>query len=117
MVSGAIGGVGSMLYGTGEAYDVAARTVGRVAGRAGVPTTGVTLPWYLDPAQILKRPGKIIKGFADDIAVPPERRDFVDRVAEGVGQIGSQIATLIKSSDRGGRGHKGSSSQRPGRGL
>lgn len=100
--SGLVGFAGSALAGAGEAYDVAARMAGRLAGAAGVPSTGITLPWYLDPAQILKRPGQSIKAFADDIAAPPERKNLVDQVAEGVGQIGGQLATLMATGGAGG---------------
>ncbi|MCW5738198.1 MAG: hypothetical protein KIS73_29015 [Enhydrobacter sp.] len=100
--SGVVGFAGSALTGTGEAYDVAARTVGRIAGAAGVPSTGVALPWYLDPAQILKRPGRTITAFADEIGVPRERENLVDQVAQGVGQIGGQLAALMATGGAGG---------------
>ncbi len=89
------------LAGTGETLSVVDRTTQRLFDAVGVPKT-FELPWYLDPPQILKRPGTGIKAAADAIAVPRERGNLVDQVAQGVGQIGGQLAALMATGGAGG---------------
>lgn len=100
-LSGLVGSAGSVLAGAGEGLAVVNRTTQRLFDAVGVPKT-FELPWYLDPPQILKRPGNQIKGVADVVAVPKGRENLVDQVFQGVGQIGSQIAALTATGGAGG---------------
>ena len=53
------------------------------------------IPWYLDPTQILSRPGGEIKKGADSIS--PDDPTFVEQVLGGVGQVAAQWAVAIAS--------------------
>lgn len=94
---GAVGFVGSTLAGLGEGYNVLARTAQRAVDALGIksPTADMPMPWFLDPAQILKRPGTTIKGYAQDIGVPAERENLADQIVGGVGQIAAQMAAIV----------------------
>ena len=52
------------------------------------------IPWYLDPTQILSRPGGEIKKGADSIS--PDDPTFVEQVLGGVGQVAAQWAVAIR---------------------
>ena len=101
---GFVGTFGSTLSGLGETYAVMTRTTQRALDAVGIksPTAGMPLPWFLDPTEILKRPGETIKGYARDIGVPAERETMADKVVGGVGQIGAQILQLVATGGTGG---------------
>ena len=94
--AGAVKGAGSALSGIGAGW----RAVGEL-GQAGLdavagrPVRTFDLPWFLAPSEILSRPGETIKLAGEAIAPPQERQTFGTQVAEGVGQIGGQIAALV----------------------
>jgi hypothetical protein len=87
--------IGGTLAGAGETYAIMERLSARLFDAVGVPTTGIDLPWYLHPAEILRRPGERIKALARDVDVPEERRTAADRVGSGIGQIGAQVLQTI----------------------
>lgn len=89
-------GVGRVLSGAGELYGVAARSIDRgMAAVLPAPVMSVIrapkIPWYLDPEQILKRPGNVLKTAGDYVKPAADRQTLGTDVAGGIGQIGSQI--------------------------
>lgn len=90
-VSGGLGYVGQVLTGAGDLWDSAVRTVDRgvraVVG-PNLPGDGQELPWWLNPAEIVRRPGQDLRTIAGDIGVPDERQNFATDVTGGVGQLG-----------------------------
>lgn len=92
---------GRALSGLGSVYEAAGRSLARPIYRNLPPEVSEALaqplPWWLDPAQILQRPGEVIKGAAEDIAPAQEDQNFVTDVAGGVGQMAAQITAAILS--------------------
>lgn len=89
-------GVGRVLSGAGELYGVAARSIDRgLAAVLPAPVMSVLrtpkIPWYLDPEQIIKRPGQSLKAAGDWMKPAADRQTLGTDVAGGIGQIGSQI--------------------------
>lgn len=82
---GAVTGTGGILSGLGDLYGVAENWTKKAFDAVGVPDTGVRLPWFADPAQILKRPGAAITGVGEAIAPPVERQNLVDKIGGAIG--------------------------------
>ncbi|MBU6407979.1 MAG: hypothetical protein KGS44_12755 [Alphaproteobacteria bacterium] len=101
-VGGAVNAVGSTIAGLGEAYDIAKWFTQKLFDMGGVPNTGVSLPWYADPGEILRRGGGAIKTIGEIIDVPKERQTFGDQVTGGVGQMAGQIAQMLLTGGGGG---------------
>ncbi len=98
---GVIGqGAGSTLSGLGELYGVASRSLGRGLGLV-LPQGAMdvlnapVLPWWLDPGQVLKRPGQTLKQAGNMMAPPKERQTLGTDVAAGIGQLGFQIGSFL----------------------
>lgn len=93
------GGVGTTLSGFGEIYGVAARSVERgldaILPKAAMDVLRTPIPWWLDPEQLLKRPGGSFKQIGKAIAPPQERQTLGTDVAAGVGQLGFQIGAYL----------------------
>lgn len=97
---------GGTLKGLGDLYDAAVtgisvpvmaglRAVG-ADGAADVLTVPV-VPWWLNPSEIVRRPGQSLKATGEEIDVPPEQRDIVNDIFRGVGQVGGQVAVGVAS--------------------
>lgn len=94
---------GAALSGLGRLYGAGARSLGgavdtglRAVGADPVADVlGKPLPWWLDPEQILRRPGEQIEAAGESIGPDDEDRDFVTDVAGGLGQLASQITAAI----------------------
>jgi hypothetical protein len=99
-VQGVVGqGLGSTLSGAGELYNVASRSLERLLDQV-LPNSVMSalrtpVPWFVDPGQVLKRPGQSFKDIGEVIAVPKERQGLDTDVASGVGQLGFQIAQYL----------------------
>lgn len=98
--SGVIGkGAGSTLSGAGELYGVATRSLenllDKVLPNSVMSTLRTPIPWYLDPEQVLKRPGATLKQAGKAMAAPRERQGLDTDVVEGIGQIGFQISAYL----------------------
>lgn len=99
-LGGAIKTVGSTLSGAGRLIDAGAgyldrgyRAVfGDVAADALVYPNA---PWWVNPTEILRRPGQQIENLAEVVGVPQERQNLGTDITGGVGQIGAQIASLM----------------------
>lgn len=97
---GVIGkGAGSTLSGAGELYGVASRSLEALLDKA-LPNSAMSalrtpVPWFLDPEQVLKRPGTTLKAAGEYVAPPKERQGLDTDVASGIGQIGFQIASYL----------------------
>jgi len=93
------GGVGTALSGFGEIYGVAARSLERgldaALPKSAMDVLRTPIPWWLDPEQLLKRPGGSFKQVGKAIAPPQERQTLGTDVAAGVGQLGFQIGAYL----------------------
>lgn len=92
-------GAGSLLSGAGELYGVASRSLESLLDKA-LPNSVMSVlrtpvPWFMDPAQVLKRPGQTLKQAGEYIAPPKERQGLDTDVASGIGQLGFQIASYL----------------------
>ncbi len=93
--------VGRTLSGAGELYGVAVRSLDRAMGAVmpkavmDVMHAPIPTPWFVDPEQILKRPGAQLKAAGDYMKPAPERQTLGTDVAGGIGQIGGQIAVFF----------------------
>lgn len=97
---GGVQGAGMSLSGLGELNDAATRMIDRgldaVIPDSVMEKLRAPIPWYLNPSEIVKRPGEVLKEFADNEILPPaERRNVVTDIAQGVGQVSSQIAMTL----------------------
>jgi len=97
---GVIGkGAGSTLSGAGELYGVASRSLesllDKVLPNSVMSALRTPVPWFLDPEQVLKRPGQTLKQAGEYVAPPKERQGLDTDVASGIGQIGFQIASYL----------------------
>lgn len=92
-------GVGATISGFGEIYGVAARSLERgldaALPKAAMDVLRTPIPWWLDPEQLLKRPGSSFKQVGKAIAPPQERQTLGTDVAAGVGQLGFQIGAYL----------------------
>jgi hypothetical protein len=94
------GGIGSFLSGAGELYDVSIRAL-ETPLAAILPEEALSflhkpvVPWWGDPAQILKRPGEELKATGEQLAPPPERQTLGTDIAAGIGQLGGQIVIAL----------------------
>lgn len=98
---------GVALRGIGELYGVAENQVGARVSKgvqASLRAIGLTdfadalaepVPWWVDPAQILKQPGEAIGAVAEDIRPAKEDRNLATDIAGGVGQVSAQITTAM----------------------
>lgn len=92
---------GSIPRGAGITNDIMARSIGApiYAGLEAIGAGDVVqamknaLPWWLDPGQILQRPGQEVGKVAD--LMEPENPNFITDVAGGVGQMAAQITALV----------------------
>ncbi|WP_417793092.1 hypothetical protein [Terasakiella pusilla] len=97
---GGVQGAGMSLSGLGELNDAATRMIDRgldaVLPDSVMEKLRAPIPWYLNPSEIVKRPGEVLKELADNEILPPaERRNVVTDIAQGVGQVSSQIAMTL----------------------
>jgi hypothetical protein len=84
-VKGGVETPGSGLAGMGDLNDVASRAMQRVLH---LPQwTNVPIPWWLNPSEILKRPGQVIEQQAQKLQLPPEHQTAFTEIAEGLGQL------------------------------
>jgi len=94
------GSIGSLLAGGGEIVDAGANALDRGLRGAGQTILADALshkfegPWWLDPVQILKRPGGVMKDVAEWVKPDKDRRGLDTDIAEGVGQFATLIALL-----------------------
>lgn len=100
IVEGVVGkGAGSTLSGAGELYGVASRSLeallDKVLPNSVMSTLRTPIPWFMDPEQVLKRPGQTLKQAGEYVAPPKERQGLDTDVASGIGQIGFQIAQYL----------------------
>ena len=95
---------GMTLRGWGELYGVADRALRRpmIAGLEAIGATGVidaltapVLPWWMNPGEIIKRPGEEIGKIADALAPAAEDQNFATDVAGGLGQLTAQVTAAI----------------------
>lgn len=91
---------GSALSGLGELNEAAANMIGRGIRAVGADPvadflTQTQIPWWLNPTEILRRSGDVVKGAGEAIKPPEEDRSVASDVAGGLGQLSSQIATAI----------------------
>lgn len=99
--AGALKGVGGAVAGTGALIDAGARTIDRgVRGMLGDRVADAF--WFegpdeLNPAALLRGAGKAVKSLGADVGVPEDRQNTATDIAEGVGQLATQIAALILS--------------------
>lgn len=99
--AGALKGVGGAVAGTGALIDAGARTIDRgVRGMLGDRVADAF--WFegpdeLNPAALLRGAGKAVKSLGADVGVPEDRQNTATDIAEGVGQLSTQIAALILS--------------------
>lgn len=92
-------GAGSLLSGAGELYGVASRSLESLLDKA-LPNSVMSVlrtpvPWFMDPEQVLKRPGQTLKQAGEFVAPPKERQGLDTDVASGIGQLGFQIASYL----------------------
>lgn len=91
---------GAVLTGLGELNEAAANTIGRGIRAVGADPvadflTETQIPWWLNPTEILRRPGAVVKGAGEAIKPPEEDRTVASDIAGGLGQLASQVATAI----------------------
>lgn len=111
---GVISPIGSSLSGAGELNAIAARGIERgiVGGLRGVGLPGAAdtaqsvlrseIPWWLDPTQIIGRPGQAVEKAGQAVDVPADRRiDYVDDAISGAGQVATQMATMLVTGGAG----------------
>jgi hypothetical protein len=101
---GVIGqGAGSLVSGVSTLLDVAARGIDRPVRQVFGDKVADAF-WYtpprvagmaVDPFDILKQGGKGLKQLGDSLAPPKERQNLATDVAQGVGQLGWQIAMYL----------------------
>jgi len=103
--AGAVKGVGMAARGLGTAYESVGRSLARPV-EAGLRAAGMgdvvdalnsNTPWWLQPSEILKRPGEQTVKAGEAIGVPEERRTIGTDIGEGVGQLGGQITAALLS--------------------
>jgi hypothetical protein len=89
------------LEGWGAGLEAGSRSLARpiygALEEVGLPETAeslrsASLPWYLDPAEILRRPGKQYGLLADAVGVPEGEETIASEIAGGLGQVTAQIA-------------------------
>lgn len=100
LYQGVVGqGVGSTLSGLGELYGIASRRMGgalaSVLPQEAADVLNTEIPWWMSPEQILKRPGEVLKESGKAAAPPVERQTIGTDVAQGIGQLGTQIAAFL----------------------
>jgi len=98
-------GIGITIHGAGETYsavgsltNTALRNVGLGAVADADEWLQENLPWWAQPGQILKRPGKTIKEFGKSLDVAPEHQNIATDIVGGFGQIVSQVAMRLVSA-------------------
>ena len=99
--SGAMMMFGRGLSGLGRNYEIWSRNFTNLIGLGGVAKTldeNIPLPWYLNPEQILSRPGVTIKGAAK--TVDTKSQTVASDIARGLGQLTGQVA--LAALTRGG---------------
>lgn len=100
LYQGVVGqGIGSTLSGLGELYGIASRRMGgalaSVLPQEAADVLNTEIPWWMSPEQILKRPGEVLKESGKAAAPPVERQTIGTDVAQGIGQLGTQIAAFL----------------------
>lgn len=92
-------GAGSTLSGLGQLNATSARSIERgldyVLPDSAMKALKTPIPWYLNPTEILRRPGTALKQSGEAMAPPKERRTLGTDVVSGIGQLGFQIATFM----------------------
>ena len=101
--AGAVKGLGSAAAGLGSAIDAGARQIDRGV-RSLFGDSAANLFWFdgFNPATGLMRGGDFLKDVGAGVGVPQERQNLATDIAEGVGQLGQQIATLIVTGGAAG---------------
>lgn len=92
-VQGAGSVVGSSIEGAGSLYEMADRNLRSALGLYKGPAQGLTR--YFDPSTVLRGVGKDVNIATGLLAPPKERESLVNDIANGVGQMGGQIATMV----------------------
>jgi hypothetical protein len=104
---GALQGIGQGLSGLGRLNDVAGRTIARTMDAtlrgvgldkladATASVLNTNIPWWLNPGQIVKRPGDVVQKVGEEVLPPPERQNMSTDISSGVGQVASQIAASL----------------------
>lgn len=101
--AGAVKGIGSSVRGLGDFYQAAGRSLYRpfemALRESGLDDVAdafnTPIPAWVDPGEIIKRPGQVIEGAGEKIAVPEERQTFATQTGEGLGQIAGQLTAAI----------------------
>lgn len=98
--AGGVQAAGASLSGLGRLNQAAGRSMERgvraiPGGDWFVDATNVPLPWWLNPTEILRRPGEVIEGQAKRIDLPEDQQGLDTDIAKGVGQIGAQALTML----------------------
>jgi hypothetical protein len=96
---------GGAVAGVGELYGIATRTIeaglDQVLPNSAMSYLRTPVPWYANPQQILKRPGKTIESIGNMLGAPAERQGLDTDVIEGITQLGAQIAIFITTGGVG----------------
>jgi hypothetical protein len=102
LLGGLIDFPATTLEGWGAGLEAGSRSLARpiygALEEVGLPETAeslrsASLPWYLDPAEILRRPGKQYGLLADAVGVPEGEETIASEIAGALGQVTAQIAT------------------------
>lgn len=94
---------GMTLRGLGDVYDAAARSINRpifealeaIGAQDVIDILHQPIPWWLNPSDILRKPGELIGKGAEAIAPDDKDRNFATDVAGGLGQLTAQITAAI----------------------
>lgn len=108
--AGGASGVGMVMEGTGEFYNILSRMTERGLSLV-LPDAAMEalyekeiVPWWLDPAEILKRPGREIMEASGEFGVPEERQWWGTDITGGMGQMAAQIVMLMVTGGTGTAG-------------
>ena len=112
-LAGAVKGAGSVVSGASKFLDIGARAIDRPI-RSAFGDEIANMFWYepgaidtpfgklsADPFYNLRGSGQYLKQNGADIAAPRERQNLATDVAEGVGQLGFQIAQFLATGGAG----------------
>ncbi len=89
--SGAVKSAGQALSGAGNLIDITMRSFDRGAAALGIPNPKVNLPWWLNPPDILRAPGREL----ETAIAEPKDQGVGPQVASSLGQLVPVIAASI----------------------